>query len=96
VPFQKKKPQALEGVMTVCGHEEMEILPLSSTIESAVLHQACMFAGGRTESTMNAAKIPGLTMHWITGEGLFFDIKNKNITQHGFIPAAAVKIVYYK
>ena len=46
-----------------------------------------MFAGGKTESTLNQVKIPGIEMMWLEKEGLFFVVGH----QSGLIPAAAVK-----
>jgi hypothetical protein len=77
--------------------QELHPLPCPDTIgeiDTVVLHQACMFAGGRTESTLNTVKVPGIKMWWSENlNGLLFTIKNM---QKGFIPAPAVKILYFK
>lgn len=61
-------------------------------VDTAILHTAEMFAGGRTESTLNAVKVPGLFMYWIRPEGLFYKCKG----QEGLIPAGNVRRVVFK
>jgi hypothetical protein len=64
---------------------------LFKEVDSAELHSACRFIG-KTETSLNTAKIPGAEMSWIKGEGLIVRYKKNEI----FIPAANVKSVYFK
>jgi hypothetical protein len=61
-------------------------------VEMAVLQAACMFAGGRTETTLTPIKVPGIRMWWVKGEGLYFTCKH----QEGMIPSTNVKVVYFE
>jgi hypothetical protein len=61
-------------------------------IDNAVLHAACLFAGGRTESTLTQVKVPGILLYWKPGDALYFKVKE----QVGCIPAAGVKICNFK
>lgn len=73
--------------------ETHQPISLPSLIETAVLHSAVMFPGtGRTESTLNSIKIPGIQMEWIKQEGLMVEVGKRRY----LIPSANVKIVYFK
>jgi hypothetical protein len=71
--------------------KDAEIEAPKKQVSTAILHSACLFAGGRTESTLNHVKVPGIEMWWVPNEGLHFKVKS----QVGIVPAANVKIVYF-
>lgn len=61
-------------------------------VDTAILQAAASFPGsGRTESTLNSVKIPGIQMFWLKGEGLLVSVKGKE----SFIPDTNVKIVHF-
>lgn len=60
-------------------------------VEQASLHSAVLFQGFTAE-TWNEAKMPGVLMLWVRGEGLLVGIRGKET----LIPAANVKNVVFK
>lgn len=60
-------------------------------VDSAVLHSAIMI-GGKTEATITTAKLPGVKLGWVNGEGLTVEFKGKSC----MVPSAGVKAVYFK
>lgn len=61
-------------------------------VDMALLQASAMIPGtGKTESTLNAVKVPGIKMLWIRGEGLLVNCKGKE----SLIPSTNVKIVHF-
>lgn len=61
------------------------------SVSNAVLQTATFLPGGRTESTLNISKIPGIEMLWVRNEGLLVKIKG----DEALIPDTNVKIVMF-
>lgn len=60
-------------------------------VVSAILHQATLLPGGKTESSLNEIKLGKCEMAWFPGDGLSIKIGEKS----AFIPSAALKIVHF-
>lgn len=59
-------------------------------VEHAALHSAVMFAA-RTGDTWNEAKVRGIKMLWVKGEGLLLGLNGQEM----LVPAANVKAVIF-
>lgn len=53
--------------------------------------QSAVRVGLKTETNLNATKIPGVKMYWVKGEGLLCESKNEQV----FIPSTNVKFVHF-
>jgi len=85
-------PQATSPNQTQAETSKPNCEESKTYVEMAVLQAACLFAGGRTETTLTSIKVPGIRMWWVKGEGLYFTCKH----QEGMIPSTNVKIVYFE
>lgn len=70
-----------------------EILKDKIPVDTAILQAPVMIPGtGKTETTLNHTKIPGVQMVWLRGEGLLLTVKGIE----SFIPSTNVKIAHFK
>lgn len=67
--------------------------PITFAVDTAMLHSSIMIPGtGRTESTLNQVKVPGIKMEWIRNEGLLIEARGRKT----LIPSANVKCAHLK
>lgn len=65
---------------------------LGPLVDIAHLQAAVMIQGtGKTETSLNTSRIPGIQMHWMK-DGLMITVKGKK----SFVPAPNIKVIYFK